>query len=253
MGREWSIQQTAKRAGITSRTLRHYDAIGLRRPSSTGAGGARWYDGPALVRLQRILLLRETGLELGSIRAVLDQSTDLEAALAAHLGTLERERRRLDRQVASIEATLHALQNGDDPMSEHMFDGFDHTAHREEVTERWGAAAYARSSAWWEGMTVVAERTAWRHDADGLAADWRAASAGDPGGADAQALAARHVAWLRSIPGTPAADPDGDLAGYVRGLGEMYVADPRFAATYGGAGGAAFVRDALSIYVRTHL
>ena len=62
--------------------------------------------------------------------------------------------------------------------------------------------------------------------------------------AAAQELAARHVAWLRGIPGTPAAD----LAGYVRGLGEMYVADERFGANYGGAEGAAFVRDALAVF-----
>lgn len=54
-------------------------------------------------------------------------------------------------------------------------------------------------------------------------------------------------------PGTPAADPDGDVAGYVRGLGELYVGDPRFAANYGGQAGAEFVRDALAAYADAHL
>ena len=75
----------------------------------------------------------------------------------------------------------------------------------------------------------------------------------DPEGQEGQALAARHVDWLRGIPGTPAAAPGGDIAGYVRGLGEMYVADERFAANYGGAAGAAFVRDALAAYAAAHL
>ena len=70
---------------------------------------------------------------------------------------------------------------------------------------------------------------------------------------EAQALAARHVAWLRGIPGTPAATPGGDVAGYVRGLGELYVADPRFAANYGGQAGAEFVRAALAAYADAHL
>ncbi|HJB63588.1 MAG TPA: TipAS antibiotic-recognition domain-containing protein, partial [Candidatus Microbacterium pullistercoris] len=54
----------------------------------------------------------------------------------------------------------------------------------------------------------------------------------------------RHVAWLRGMPGTPAEDP-AEVVGYVRGLGDMYVADPRFGKNYGGPEGAAFVRDAL--------
>jgi hypothetical protein len=56
------------------------------------------------------------------------------------------------------------------------------------------------------------------------------------------------VQWLAGIPGTPgAAKP------YVIGLGDMYVADPRFAANYGGEAGAAFVRDALRVYADAHL
>ena len=59
--------------------------------------------------------------------------------------------------------------------------------------------------------------------------------------------------WLRGIPGTPSATPGGDVKGYVTGLGEMYVADPRFAANYGGEPGATFVRDALRVYAEENL
>ena len=68
---EWSIQQIAKIAGTTSRTLRHYGEIGLLPPSSVGHNGYRHYDRNALVRLQRILLLRELGLGLPQIGEVL--------------------------------------------------------------------------------------------------------------------------------------------------------------------------------------
>lgn len=131
-----------------------------------------------------------------------------------------------------------------------MSANFDHAEHREEVERRWGADAYARSNAWWRGMTDE-DRTAWAEASARLNADWRAAAeeAIDPQGARAQELAARHVAWLRGIPGTPAADPNGDLSGYVTGLAEMYVADERFAATYGGIEGASFVRDALVAFM----
>lgn len=65
----------------------------------------------------------------------------------------------------------------------------------------------------------------------------------------AQGLARRHAQWLASIPGTPAAKPDGDARGYVLGLAEIYVTDARFAANYGGAEGAGLVRDALVIHM----
>ena len=99
------------------------------------------------------------------------------------------------------------------------------------------------------------EKAAWQARSQKLGEDWiEAASRGiAPDSAEAQALAERHVAWLTGIPGTPASTPGGDVAGYVTGLGEMYVADPRFGANYGGRAGAEFVRDALRVYAEAHL
>ena len=139
-------------------------------------------------------------------------------------------------------------------MAENMFDGFDHTQYKDEVEQRWGRDAYARGDAWWRGMSE-AERTAWQERTSQLARDWTAAAeAGvDPASDDAQALAQRHVEWLTGIPGTPAAVPGGDVKAYVLGLAEMYVADDRFAANYGGTAGATFVRDALTVYADARL
>ena len=81
MTNDWSIQQIAKLAGTTSRTLRHYDELGLLTPSGVGANGYRRYDAAALVRLQRILLLRELGLGLEQIAEVLRRSEAEVAAL----------------------------------------------------------------------------------------------------------------------------------------------------------------------------
>jgi len=82
---DWSIQEIAKMAGTTSRALRHYDDIGLLKPSRTGHNGYRYYDGPALVQLQRILMLRELGLGLPAIAEVLNRETDTVKALSGHL------------------------------------------------------------------------------------------------------------------------------------------------------------------------
>lgn len=255
---EWSIQQIARIVGTTSRTLRHYDDIGLLAPSRIAHNGYRYYDQAALVRLQRILLLRELGLGLPQIAQVLEREASEIPALETHLAWLRQEQTRLIRQVASVENTITALRGGERLMAENMFDGFDHTQYKDEVEERWGKKAYADSDRWWRSMSAD-DKAAWQQLVSDLGRDWIAAaeSGADPASDEAQALAKRHVDWLTGIPGTPAAVPGGDVKAYVIGLGEMYVADPRFGANYatsaGGTSGAEFVRDALRIYAESRL
>lgn len=253
-----SITDVTRIAGVTSRTLRHYDAIGLLPASSTTAAGYRLYDDAALVRLQRILLLRELGLGLPQIAEVLGREASEVPALESHLAWLRQEQDRLRRQVASVENTIAALRGGERLMAENMFDGFDHTQYKEEVVERWGEKAYADGDRWWRSMSAD-EKAAWQRRVSDLGRDWIAAAESgiDPESDEAQALAKRHVEWLTGVPGTPAAIPGGDVKGYVIGLGEMYVADPRFGANYatseGGTAGAEFVRDALTAYAEANL
>ncbi|MGB4137700.1 MAG: MerR family transcriptional regulator, partial [Microbacterium sp.] len=190
---DWSIQEIARLAGTTSRTLRHYDDIGLLAPSRIAANGYRHYDGTALVRLQRILLLRELGLGLPQIGEVLGRAASEESALETHLSWLRQEQERLGRQIASVENTITALKKRGPLMAEDMLDGFDHTKYKDEVEERWGEKAYADGDRWWRGMTD-AERTSWKQRVADLNGDWiaLAATGADPAGAEAQDLARRH-------------------------------------------------------------
>lgn len=304
---EYPIQQLAKAAGTTSRTLRHYDSLGLVVPSRIGSNGYRYYDDRSLVRLQRVLLLREMGLGLDAIGTVLvaqeagaqahDRPSVTESrVLAQHLEMLSKEKQRIEAQIASVERTIaalqrdggvaheanagHATQKGESLMAQNIFNGFDHTAHKREVEERWGAMAYAKSDRWWRGLDTAGQQD-WQQLVVELSNDWAAAAAvgEDPHSPIAQDLAQRHVEWLCSVPGTPAwnsarraseseaadleqssaqfsavtAAAAEQLREYLLGLGEMYVADDRFAANYGGKQGATFVRDALQHYVVTHL
>ena len=260
---EYSIQEVARAAGTTSRTLRHYDDIGLVKPARVGGNGYRFYDDRSLVRLQRVLLLRGLGLGLDAIADVLAaQATPDDGAAEArlleqHLALLHDERNRVDRQIAAVKRTISALtdtcteRNG--LMEANMFDGFDHTQHREEVVERWGADAYKASDAWWRGLGKAGQQE-WKTRLAELNTDWIAAAENgtDPGSDAGQSLAKRHAEWLGDMPSFSAIH-GGSFGDYLLGLGEMYVADERFAANYGGAEGAAFVRDALKVYVERNL
>lgn len=246
--RDWSIQEVARLAGTTSRTLRHYDEVGLLPPSRIASNGYRFYDAAALVRLQRILLLRDLGLGLPAVAEALAGETDEVRALRTHLGWLRAEQDRLARQIASVEHTIDEREGGGGLVAKDMLDGFDHTQFKDEVEQRWGADAYARSDAWWRSLSDD-DQAAWQKASRQLMAEWRAAAERgvDPAGEEAQRLAQAHVAWLGSIPGTPGAGGE-PVVGYITGLGEMYVADPRFAENYGGTAGATFVRDALAAW-----
>ena len=250
---DWSIQDIARLAGTTSRTLRHYGDVGLLPPSRVGSNGYRYYDERALVRLQRILMLRDLGLGIPAIAQVLAGHADDTQALMTHLDWLQQERNRIDRQIATVERTINDMEGGEQLMAENMFDGFDNTQYREEVEAKWGAQAYADSNRWWNSMSA-ADKTEWMTLQKQLASDWSAAVAAglDPRGTEAQALASRHADWLGGIPGTPA-ENGRPTRGYLEGLAEMYVADERFGANYGGLEGAVFVRDAMLHYAAENL
>lgn len=248
---EHSVHRVAELAGVTSRTLRHYDTIGLLHPTRVGENGYRYYDETALVRLQRILLLRGLGLRLDTIARVLEGDVDDVTALEDHVQLLEREGARIQDQLRSVRSTIEALRKDERPMAETMFDGFDQSQYEDEVRERWGDKAADSASGWWKGLRgegqseFLARHTAMQDDYD------RAIDAGeDAAGAVVQQIAERHYLWI--VDSWQGKRPD---AAALRGLADMYVGDPRFAANYtrSHAEGAEFVRDALYAYAQRNL
>jgi DNA-binding transcriptional MerR regulator len=246
---EWSIQEIARVSGTTSRTLRHYDDIGLLPPTRIGSNGYRYYDEHALTRLQRILLLRELGLGLPAIAEVVDGHQANADALTNHLRWLRQEKERLDRQIGSVETTILKMEGGEQLMAEEMFDGFDHTQYREEVEERWGKEAYASSDRWYRSLTAEQKHALMQDQLD-IQRDYVSAfEAGKSADSDeVQAITQRHFDWIST--GWQDKRPN---AQHFVGLGEMYVADDRFGANYGGIEGARFVRDAMAAYAERKL
>jgi DNA-binding transcriptional MerR regulator len=245
---DWSIQDIARMTGTTSRTLRHYDAIGLLKPTRIGANGYRYYDSTALMRLQRILLLRDLGLGLTAIGEVLANQVDTGAALRHHLAWLRRERARLADQIASLETTIARMEGKEPQMAEDMFKGFDHTRYRDEVIERWGKQAWESGNDWWNRLSDE-EKQAFQQQQLEIATDYgKAMLAGKAVESDeVQAITQRQFEWV-SRTGQPGKE-------HFIGLGQLYVDDPRFTATYDahGAGTAAFIRDAMKVYAEQNL
>ncbi|OKJ03880.1 MerR family transcriptional regulator [Streptomyces sp. CB01249] len=139
---EWPTAEVVRMSGVTARTLRHYDAIGLLPPARTGAGGLRYYGEPQLLRLQQILVLRELGLGLGDIGRVLAEQVDAVEALRGHHRRLLTERDRLDTLATTVSRTIAELeQSGKDdaPMTinrpENLFEGVQPEQYQESLRD----------------------------------------------------------------------------------------------------------------------
>ena len=133
----WSIAEVARMSGVTSRTLRHYDGIGLLAPAYVGGNGYRYYEVEQLLRLQQILLLRELGLGLSEIADAIGSQPGTVEALRRHHARLLAERDRLGVLARTVARTIAELEGGD-PVTqpkinrpENLFEGFDPSAYED--------------------------------------------------------------------------------------------------------------------------
>ncbi|MGC4108022.1 MAG: MerR family transcriptional regulator [Thermomicrobiales bacterium] len=248
--RTWTISEVARMAHVTTRTLRHYDRIGLLPPAGVRENGYRVYRRPQLLRLQRILLLRELGVGLETIATILDGEQDEVAALETHRDWLLAERDRMQVLAETVGRTIADLK-GEAPMpEEQMFAGFENP-YEDEARERWGNDAIDRSNAAWAALggdrqkAHIAESEVIERDLAALM------QAGVPvEDARVQAVIKRHFRWM-SLFWTPNAES-------YACVGQMYVDDPRFTAHYDGADGsraglAVYLRDGMAVYARESL
>lgn len=140
---DYSIGDVARLAGVSTRTLRHYDDLGLLAPSYVAGNGYRRYGRRELLRLQRILLLRRLRVPLDQVQRMLDGQANERAALAGHREELLAEREELDRIVATVDRTMAALAGERPVRDEEFFDGLRQEKHQlqERLASRYGPAA----------------------------------------------------------------------------------------------------------------
>jgi DNA-binding transcriptional MerR regulator len=239
-----TVNEVSKHTGVSVRTLHHYDAIGLLRPTRVTEAGYRLYDDTALVRLHQILLLRELEFPLKDIKAILDApGYDAGDALKRQIHLLELRKTHLEGLIA------HARQiekTGVIPMDFTPFDTTELDRYAAEAKAKWGKTDAYRE---YEQKTAGQTKDAQKATGDGLMDIFREIGAVrhlDPAAAEAQALVAKLQSYITANYYTCTKQ-------ILRGLGQMYIAGDSMTDNINAAGGdgtAEFAHRAIEIYCK---
>lgn len=248
---EYTVQKLGKMAGISTRTLRYYDEIGILKPARINSSGYRIYGQAEVDRLQQILFYRELGVSLESIKDIVTSPCfDSTKALAEHREKLLAKREQLDLLIANVEKTI-AMAEGRIIMSDkEKFEGFkqkmieeNEKKYGQEIREKYGDDQVNKSNVKFMNMTQE-QYDEWQRLSTEVIDTLKAAMAeGDPAGELAQKTADLHRRWLSFSWGSYTKEAHA-------GVAQMYVDDERFKAYYDKVqpGAAEFLRDAVVIY-----
>ena len=235
-----TVKEVADLTGVSVRTLHHYDAIGLLKPTQTTDSGYRLYDDAALQRLHTILLFRELQFSLKDIRAILDSPDfDPRDALEQQIRMLQLQRDRLDALI------IHARQikeTGVIPMSFSAFDTKKIDEYAAEAKERWGGTDAYKEFRQKSQSREQQSNTA--NDMMAIFAEMGKIRSTAPDSQEAQEMVARLQRFITDHYYTCTRE-------ILRGLGAMYTADERFMKNIDSAGGegtAAFASAAIAIF-----
>lgn len=246
---EYSIQELSKLSGVTTRTLRWYDQIGLLKPSRVAESGYRYYGKKEVDRLQDILYYRALGVELARIRECLDNPAfDRLAALKGHLTALEAERQRLEGLIHSLKITIRAEERNEIMNDQEKFEAFKKHAVEEhekyygkESREKYGDAQVDKMQNTVMNLTKE-QYQEWMELGQRIQGllETAVTSQADPKEEIGKEITTLHKRWL-TLTGNSY-----DVRKH-KGIAELYVADERFTEYYdrGISGCAQFLRDAV--------
>lgn len=248
---EYTVQKLGKLAGISTRTLRYYDEIGMLKPARINSSGYRIYGQEEVDRLQQILFYRELGFGLEQIKQIVTSPNfDGTKALVAHREQLLDRRKQLDQLILNVEKTI-AVHEGRTTMSDQeKFEGFkqklieeNEAKYGQEIREKYGEDTVDKSNAKLKNMTQAEHEELTRLAREVMDTLAEAMAAGDPAGPLAQKAADLHRRWISFYWTEYSKEAHA-------GVAQMYVDDERFKAYYDAAqpGTAEFLRDAIHIY-----
>jgi DNA-binding transcriptional MerR regulator len=242
----FTVKQLSKLAGVTPRTLHHYDSIGLLKPSRVGENGYRYYGEESLLRLQQILFYRELGLPLEEIRQIVGRRDfDLLPALESHKTELRKRIERLERLIQTVDNTISHLKGKTNMSKKQLFAAFteeEEQKYAAEAEQMYDPATVKESNRKWKSYSA-ADKQRILDEGNQVYADLLAAMPKGADSAEAQACVER---WRKHMEyfWTPNLEQ-------LLGLADLYNVDPRFKANFDKADPrlAAFMKEAVSIYV----
>ena len=251
---EYTVRKLAQLAGVSPRTLRYYDKIGILRPARINSSGYRLYGEAEVDRLQQILFHKELGMDLGSIKAVITSpSFDRAEALRKHRQGLLERRSRLDLLIANVDKSIAAIEEGATMPDKDKFRGFmrelvdeNEAKYGAEARQKYGEKIVGGSNAKVRGMTQEQYEESARLAAQIQETLKAALKTGDPAGPLAQRAVDLHRQWLSFWWDSYSKEAHA-------GLAQAYVDDERFTVFYDRdqPGTAAFLRDSILIYTGT--
>lgn len=131
-----TVSEVSKLTGVSVRTLHHYDAIGLLKPTKVTEAGYRLYDDTTIDRLQNILLFRELQFPLKEIKAILDSpSFDPSKALTQQIELLELQYKHIGELISFAR---EIQKKGVEKMNFHVFDKSEIEQYKAEAKAKWG-------------------------------------------------------------------------------------------------------------------
>jgi DNA-binding transcriptional MerR regulator len=248
---EYTVQKLGRLAGISTRTLRYYDEIGILKPARINSSGYRIYGKQEVDLLQQILFYRELGISLDSIRNIVLSSSfnGIEALRQHHIKLLEKKEQ-LEALIVNVEKTI-AMSEGRIEMSDkEKFEGFkqklideNEEKYGKEIREKYGKETVEKSNNYLKNMSKEDYGKMESLSAQVQETLAEAFKTGDPAGPLGQKVAELHKQWISLCWGNYSKETHA-------GVAQMYVDDERFTAYYdkGQPGMAVFLRDAIHIY-----
>ncbi|WP_400162032.1 MerR family transcriptional regulator [Brevibacillus sp. TJ4] len=247
---EYSVHKLGRLAGVSTRTLRYYDEIGILKPARINSSGYRIYGQAEVGRLQQILFYKALGVKLDVIKQIMTSPGYDEArALQEHRAQLLDKRKQLDALIANVEKTIASREGRATMTDQEKFEGFkqqlieeNEAKYGKEIREKYGEDAVKRSNEKLKNMTQEEYDEMKRLGQAVLDTLAKAFETGDPGSELAQQTAELHKQWLTHSWSAYSKEAHA-------GLAQMYVDDERFTAYYEKQPGmTAFLRDAIHIY-----
>ena len=242
----FTVKQLSKLAGVTPRTLHHYDEIGLLKPSRVGDNGYRYYGEDAVLCLQQILFYRELDIPLDDIKKIMGRRDyDVMGALQSHKEALSKQAARINRLIQTVDNTINHLKGNKTMSDEKLFEGFSEEQqekYAQEAEKMYDPETVRESNRKWKAYSA-AKKEAILAESSAIYKDMISVMSKGANSAEAQAIVER---WRKHMDyfWTPNLEQ-------LLGIANGYTEDPRFKANFDKMDPrlAEFMRDAVKVYV----